>query len=98
MSYAVINLILNIIGLYQIIILAWVVASWLQMFGVINPRNPMVGNILSVLHALVEPVIAPIRRVLPAIGGLDLSPIVLIFGLIFVRDTLTKYMITNSIL
>ncbi|MBL4871664.1 MAG: YggT family protein [Robiginitomaculum sp.] len=97
MSNAVFDLLLTIIGLYQFVIFAWVVGSWLQMFGIINPRNPIVGNILSVLHGLVDPVVAPIRRVLPSIGGLDLSPIVLLVGLNFIRVWLVSFMNTGSV-
>ncbi len=97
MSNAVFNLLLNIIGLYLFIIFAWVVVSWLQMFGIINTRNSTVRSIVSVLDSLVDPVVAPIRRVLPAMGGLDLSPIVLIFGLYFIRDMLVSFHATGSI-
>ncbi|PHR92346.1 MAG: hypothetical protein COA69_08180 [Robiginitomaculum sp.] len=97
MSNAIFNLLMNIIGLYLFIIFAWVVASWLQMFGVINARNPMVRNILAVLNAFIEPVVNPIRRILPSMGGLDLSPIVLIFGLYFLRDMLVSFYRTGSI-
>ncbi len=97
MSSAIFNLLMNIIGLYLFIIFAWVVASWLQMFGIVNPRNPTVRSILGALDAFVDPVVAPIRRVLPAMGGLDLSPIVLIFGLYFIRDMLVSFYTKGSI-
>ena len=97
MSNAIFNLLMNIISLYLFIIFVWVIASWLQAFGVINTRNPMVRNILNALSAFVEPVIAPIRRVIPAMGGLDLSPIVLIFALYFVRDMLISFHYKGSI-
>jgi YggT family protein len=88
---------MNVIGLYLFIIFVWVIASWLQMFGVINTRNPMVRNILNALSAFVEPVIAPIRRVIPSMGGLDLSPIILIFALYFVRDMLVSFHYKGSL-
>lgn len=91
MSLAVFNLLMSIISLYLFIIFAWVVLSWLQAFGIINTRNPMVRNIVAALNGFVDPVVAPIRRVLPSMGGLDLSPIVLIFGLYFVRDLLISF-------
>lgn len=98
MSSAIFNLLMNIIGLYLFIIFAWVVASWLIAFGIINVRNPLARNIVGALNALVEPVITPIRRVIPAFGGLDLSPIILIFALYFIRDMLIQFYSTGSIL
>lgn len=97
MSNAVFNLLMNVIGLYLFIIFAWVVASWLQMFGIINARNPTVRSILGALNAFVEPVVAPIRRVMPSMGGLDLSPIILIFGIYFIRDMLISFKMSGSI-
>lgn len=97
MSIAIFNLLMNIIGLYLFIIFAWVIASWLQAFGIINTRHPMVRNIVGALSAFVEPVIAPIRRFIPPLGGLDLSPLVLIFGLYFIRDMLINFYRSGSI-
>ena len=97
MSAAIFNLLMNIIGLYLFIIFAWVVASWLQMFGIINPRNPMIRNILAGLSAFVDPVVAPIRRIVPSFGGLDISPIILIFGLYFIRDMLVSFYRSGSV-
>lgn len=97
MSTAVFNLLMNVISLYLFIIFAWVIVSWLQAFGIINTRNPMVRNIVAGINAFVDPVVAPIRRVLPSMGGLDLSPIVLIFGLYFIRDMLISFAQTGSI-
>ncbi|MCF6220022.1 MAG: YggT family protein [Robiginitomaculum sp.] len=98
MSYALVNLLMSIINIYLLILIIWVIASWLRAFGVIDPRNPTIRQILSVLDALVEPVIGPIRRVIPIIGGLDLSPLVVIFGLYFILDVLRSFQATGSIL
>ena len=98
MSSAIFNLLMNVIGLYLFIIFAWVISSWLIAFGIINIRNPLARNIVGALNALVDPVIAPIRRILPSFGGLDLSPIVLIFALYFIRDMLVSFYSTGSIL
>lgn len=63
----------NLIDLYSLVVLVAVVLSWVQ----IDPRNPLV----TITRALTEPVLAPIRRVLPPMGGLDLSAMVLLFAL-----------------
>ena len=89
MSYAVVNLLMSIIEIYTIIVFVWVISSWLIGFNIVNPRNPTVRAILAGINALVEPVARPIRKILPAIGGLDLSPIVLLLGLTFIRNYLS---------
>ncbi len=98
MTYAIISLLSSIINLYLLVIIIWVIASWLQTFGVIDARHPVVRQILSIINALVEPAIAPIRRIIPSIGGLDLSPIVLILGLYFILNFLTSFRLTGSLL
>ena len=69
-------LLIEILELYKWIIIATVIVSWLTAFNVINVHNNFVRSMLRVLVALTEPVLAPIRRLIPPIGGLDLSPIV----------------------
>jgi YggT family protein len=78
-------LILTVIDLYFWIILATVILSWLVAFNVINAGNPYVRQVGYALRRLTEPLLAPIRRVIPDLGGLDVSPIVLIIALQFVR-------------
>lgn len=77
-------LILTVINVYFWIILAMVVLSWLVAFNVVNRSNPYVRQIGQALEKLTEPLLRPIRRVLPDLGGIDLSPIVLLLGLQFV--------------
>lgn len=80
---------MNLIGmfafiLYQIIrLFIWaviirVIVSWLVAFGVINPYNRFASGALRALDAVTEPVMAPVRRFLPSMGGLDLSPLIVI--------------------
>ena len=70
----------NLIDLYSLVVLVAVVLSWVQ----IDPRNPFV----TIIHSLTEPVLAPIRNVLPPMGGLDLSPMLLLFGLQLLKGLL----------
>jgi YggT family protein len=63
------------------IVIAHVIMSWLINFGVLNMRQPVVAQIWDGLNRLLEPVYAPIRRLLPSMGGLDLAPLVVILGL-----------------
>lgn len=78
----------TVINLYTMVIIAQVVLSWLVSFNVVNTRNRFVFMIGDFLHRATDPVLKPLRKILPNLGGLDISPIVLILGLIFVRRLL----------
>jgi len=81
----VIWLILTVLDIYFWIIIAVVVMSWLVAFNVINGSNPYVRQVGQALRKLTEPLMGPIRRMLPDLGGIDVSPIVVLIGLQFVR-------------
>jgi YggT family protein len=81
-------LLITILDLYFYVILAAVIASWLVGFGIINSYNPIARSILRALHALTEPIFAPVRRIIPAVGGLDLSPLIVLLLLNFLRNWL----------
>ncbi len=83
---AALNLIDNVVSLYIWILFFSVIASWLINFNVINTSNRVVYMIVDALYKLTEPALRPIRRLLPNMGGLDLSPVVLILLLYFIRD------------
>ena len=85
---AVLDVILLALQLYIYLLIAAAVLSWLIAFNVVNTRNQAVAMIADTLWRLTEPVLAPIRRVLPNFGGLDLSPIVVILLLYFLRNLL----------
>jgi YggT family protein len=82
---SIIWLINELFSLYWWIIFASVVSSWLIQFGIINSSNPNVRMILKALYQMTEPLLGPIRRILPNLGGLDISPIILLLGLEFIR-------------
>ena len=73
-------LLLAIIDLYSLVVIGAVVISWIQL----PPSNP----ITNIIHSLTEPVLAPIRGVVPAMGGLDFSPLLLLFGLQMLKGLL----------
>ena len=87
---SLLNLITTIIQLYIYVLIAAAVLSWLIAFNVVNTRNQFVAMLADALWKLTEPVLAPIRRILPNLGGLDLSPVVLILLLIFLRNLLIE--------
>lgn len=75
-----------VIELYKWVVIAAVVASWLINFNVINAHNPFVRALWDALQAVTEPLLRPIRRMLPHLGGIDISPIILFLGLIFLQS------------
>ena len=79
-------LILTVIDLYIYVLIAAAVMSWLIAFNVANSHNPTVRMIWDFLYRITEPVLAPIRSVLPGLGGIDISPVILIIGLLFLKQ------------
>ena len=75
----------TLVGLYIIVIIAAVVVSWLVAFGVLNTYNPAARSFIRMLDALTEPVFRQVRRVVPPIGGLDLSPMIVLLALYALR-------------
>jgi len=75
----------TIITLYIYILIATAILSWLIAFNVVNMRNNIVASIADVLYRITEPALRPIRAMLPSLGGIDISPVVLIIGLLFVE-------------
>jgi YggT family protein len=86
--YSLLALISTVIQIYIYILIASAVLSWLIAFNVVNTRNQAVAMIADVLWRLTEPVLRPIRNILPNFGGLDISPVVLILLLYFIRSLL----------
>lgn len=87
---SLISLIATVIQIYIYLLVASVILSWLINFNVINTRNQFVAMIVESLWRLTEPGLRPIRRILPNLGGLDISPVVLILLLIFVQNLLLE--------
>jgi YggT family protein len=82
---SIIWLVNTLFSLYWWVILGSVVLSWLLAFGIVNNSNQQVRQVGAFLHRMTEPVLAPIRKILPNLGGIDISPIILLLGLEFVR-------------
>jgi YggT family protein len=81
-------LIIAVLDIYKWIVIAAVIVSWLTAFNVINQYNNVVRTLLRVLYALTEPVFRPIRKIIPPIGGLDLSPIIVFLIIWFLQYTI----------
>jgi YggT family protein len=88
---ALYHLIDTVLEIYVWLLLASVILSWLVALNVVNTRNPAVYTAGDFLYRLTEPALRPIRRILPNMGGIDLSPIVLILGIFFIRNLMVEY-------
>jgi len=88
---ALLWLILQIINLFVWLIILQVVLSWLIAFNVINTSNRFVYMVGDFLYRVTEPVMRPIRRILPSLGGIDLSPLVVLLLLFFAQKLLIEY-------
>lgn len=85
---------IEVLGIYIYVIVASVILSWLVAFDVVNMRNRFVYSLGSILNRLTEPAARPIRRILPNLGGLDLSPMALIFIIWFLQQVLVRLYIS----
>lgn len=82
----------QIIHLYTLVLIVWTVISILISFKIINSYQPVVSKIMQVLDRLCEPVLKPIRKYLPDLGGIDISPVILILLLNFLDNALFTYL------
>lgn len=85
MGSALVWLINSVIGLILLLIVVRAVVSWLVAFDVINTRNRVVFQILEIIDRLTDPILRPIQRVIPTLGGVDLSPIIAWLALGFLQ-------------
>jgi YggT family protein len=81
-------LLIAVLEFYKWVVIAAVIVSWLTAFNVINQHNNFVRTVLRMLYALTEPVFRPIRRIIPPMGGLDLSPIIVFLIIWFLQYTI----------
>jgi YggT family protein len=81
----------KVIDIYTWIVIASAIMSWLVAFGVINVRNQFIRVVVDLLYRLTEPLLRPIRKILPNLGGVDISPVILLLGLFFLRSLLWEY-------
>ena len=81
-----IGFIVLVIDLYIWVVIASAILSWLIAFNVVNTQNRFVYSVADMLYRVTEPALRPIRSVIPNLGGIDISPVILILFLIFIRD------------
>lgn len=88
---SILYVILLLCDLYIYILIAAAVLSWLVAFNVVNSRNQFVAMIGDFLYRITEPLLRPIRNMLPSLGGIDVSPVVLILIIILIKDIIVRY-------
>jgi YggT family protein len=88
--FSLLELFYSILNFYIWILIVSAVLSWLIAFEIVNPHNKIVRVIGDLTYRLTEPALRPIRRVLPSIGGLDLSPLALIFIIYFLQSFIRR--------
>jgi len=87
---SLLQILLLLLDVAWFVVIAHIIMSWLINFNVLNRNQPLVWQIWTGLERLLEPIYRPIRRVLPNLGGLDLSPIVVIIALYALRVVLVN--------
>jgi YggT family protein len=92
---AILDIVLIILDLYVWLLIASAILSWLIAFNVVNTRNQFVSSVAEFLYRITEPVLAPIRSVMPNLGGLDISPIILILIIMLIQRVITYYIYPN---
>ena len=92
---AVLDVIMVILQLYWWVLLIMIIMSWLISFNVINTRNQFVEAVWRVVNQLTEPLLNPIRRVMPNFSGLDISPIILFIIIFFIERVIIYYIYPN---
>lgn len=90
--YALLDLVDTVISIYIWLLIAQAVLSWLTAFGIVNRHNRVVAMAGDFLWRITEPLLRPIRSVLPDLGGIDISPVILILLLYFIRRLMFEYL------
>ena len=88
---SLLGLIIQIINLYQFLLLVYIIATWLVNFNIINVSNRFVYSIMGVLYRLCEPSLNIVRRYIPNFGNIDISPVIVYLALWFVKNLIIEY-------
>ncbi len=90
---AILFVVLQAISLYQWVVILAAVFSWLYAFNVVNPRNQFISTIGDMLYRVTEPALRPIRKFIPGLGGIDISPVILLLLLSLITYVIQLYVI-----
>jgi YggT family protein len=98
MIFALLQTISLILNLIWWVFLIMIIMSWLISFNVINTRNQFVASVWRIINQITDPILRPIRRIIPPMGGLDLSPIVVFIIIFFLQQLISNYAMTGRLL
>jgi len=91
----ILEVIIFLLNAYIYIIIAAVILSWLIAFNVVNTRNQIVGMIADFLYRITEPVFRPIRQLMPNLGGIDFSPLIVLLIIYVIERSIELYVYPN---
>jgi YggT family protein len=92
---AVLDIVMLVLQIYIWLLIAAAVLSWLIAFNVVNTRNPVVAAIADFLYRITEPALRPIRGMMPNLGGIDVSPVILILIILLIENVIVRYIYPN---
>lgn len=92
---AILDIVLLVLQIYIWLLIASAVLSWLVAFNVVNTRNQVVATIGDFLYRITEPVLRPIRSAMPNLGGIDVSPIIVILLILLLENVIIRYIYPN---
>jgi YggT family protein len=88
---SILYVILLVLDIYIWLLIASAILSWLVAFNVVNARNQFVSMVGDFLYRITEPVLRPIRNIMPNLGGIDVSPVIVILLIILIKDIIVRY-------
>jgi YggT family protein len=88
---SILYVILLLLDIYIWLLIAAAILSWLIAFNVVNARNQFVHMVGDFLYRVTEPILRPIRNIMPNLGGIDLSPVIVILLIILIKDIIVRY-------
>ncbi len=88
---SLLGLIIQIIDLYKLVLLIYIIATWLISFNIINTSNRFIYSVMEILYRLSEPSLRLVRKYVPAFGNIDISPIIVYLLLWFIQSLLIEY-------
>ncbi|MGO4716913.1 YggT family protein [Bradyrhizobium sp. 2TAF24] len=91
----ILSIIVTVLDLYKWLLIAAAILSWLIAFGVVNTRNQFVASVTEFLYRITEPVLRPIRKRMPDLGGLDISPIIVFLLIWLIQMYIAEYIYPN---
>ena len=92
---SLLDIILLVLQIYIWLLIAAAVLSWLIAFNVVNTRNPVVTSVGEFLYRITDPLLRPIRLLLPNLGGIDVSPVILILIILLIENVIVRYIYPN---